>query len=271
MPGKTIQIYLPNGDPKSVKQAAITTDKIEVFQIPRTILSENKNFLDFNGIYILADSLKSEKPKIYIGKGNVKSRVSQHDKNKDFWNVIFAIKLNDNGFDDAQNSYLEHYFIKKATDLGMSTLVENKQIPKCPKLSAPALSDLQHYINTIEILLSTLGLKCFQIMETQSESVFVCKDKYGNIGEGEYLEDGFMLYKGAKCSLELHKGTKSLPMREALIQDGTLKKFGDHYVLQSNKIFSSVSSASSIVLGRRSNGWTEWKDSKGKTLDELKR
>ena len=85
MPGKTIQIYLPNGDPKSVKQAAITTDKIEVFQIPRTILSENKNFLDFNGIYILADSLKSEKPEIYIGKGNVKSRVSQHDKNKDFW------------------------------------------------------------------------------------------------------------------------------------------------------------------------------------------
>lgn len=64
MPGKTIQIYLPNGDPKSVKQAAITTDKIEVFQIPRAILSENKIFLDFNGIYILADSLKSEKSKI---------------------------------------------------------------------------------------------------------------------------------------------------------------------------------------------------------------
>ena len=60
-------------------------------------------------------------------------------------------------------------------------------------------------------------------------------------------------------------------MRKALIQDGTLKKSGDHYVLQSNKIFSSVSSASSIILGRRSNGWTEWKDSKGKTLDELKR
>lgn len=153
----------------------------------------------------------------------------------------------------------------------MSTLVENKQIPKCPKLSVPAISDLQHYINTIEILLSTLGLKCFQIKETQSDSVFICKDKYGNSGEGEYLEDGFMLYKGAKCNLELHEGTKSLPMRDVLIQDGTLKKSGDHYVLQSNKIFSSVSSASSIVLGRRSNGWTEWKDSNGKTLDELKR
>ena len=43
MPGKTIQIYLPNGDPKSVKQAAITTDKIEVFQIPRTILGQHQS------------------------------------------------------------------------------------------------------------------------------------------------------------------------------------------------------------------------------------
>ncbi len=124
MPGKTIQIYLPDGDPKSVKQATITTDRIEVLQIPRAILSINKKILDFNGIYILADSLKAEKPEIYIGKGNVKSRVSLHDKNKDFWNVIFAIKLNDDsGFNDAHNSYLEHYFIKKAYDLGMSTLM----------------------------------------------------------------------------------------------------------------------------------------------------
>ena len=272
MPGKTIQIYLPDGDPKSVKQAAITTDKIEILQIPRAILPENKKNLDFNGIYILADSLKAEKPEIYIGKGNVKSRVTQHDKNKDFWNVIFAIKLNDNnGFNDAHNSYLEHYFIKKAAELEMSTLIENKQIPKCPQLSDPAISDLQHYISTIEILLSTLGLKCFQIKETKSESVFVCKDKYGNIGEGEYLEDGFMLYKGAKCRLELHKGTKSLPKRDTLIKDGTLKKSGSHYVLQSNKIFSSVSMASSIVLGRRANGWTEWKDANGVTLSKLKR
>ena len=45
--GKTIQIYLPNGDPKSVKQASITTDKIEVIQISRSILSQNKDLSDF--------------------------------------------------------------------------------------------------------------------------------------------------------------------------------------------------------------------------------
>lgn len=31
MAGKTIQIYLPDGNPKGVKKASITTDKIEIF------------------------------------------------------------------------------------------------------------------------------------------------------------------------------------------------------------------------------------------------
>ena len=270
--GKTIQIYLPNGDPKSVKQASITTDKIEVIQISRSILSTNKDLLDFSGIYILVDTLKSEKPEIYIGKGNIKTRVSSHDKKKDFWNVIFAIKLNDsNGFNDAHNSYLEYFFIKKASDCDMSILNENKQLPKCPKLPTPILSDLNYYISTIEILLSTLGLKCFQKKETQDKDIFICKDKYGNIGKGEYWEDGFLLYKGAICCLDLHKGTKSMPFRDNLIDAKILKKSGNHYVLQTNKMFSSVSSASSIILGRRSNGWIEWKNTDGETLDKLKR
>lgn len=272
MPGKTIQIYLPDGDPKSVKIASITTDKIEVIQIPRAILAENKNLLDFKGVYILVDSLKTDKPEIYIGKGNVKSRVSQHVKNKDFWNAILAVKLNGNsGFNDAHNSYLEHYFVKKAADVDMSVMKENKQSPQCPELPDSTVSDLDYYISTIEILFSSLGLKCFQPKETQSKLIFTCKDKYGNIGRGEYTEDGFLLYKGAVCSLELHRGTRSMPFRDNLINSGVLQKIGEHYVLQTNRVFSSVSSASSVVLGRRSNGWTEWKDEKGKTLDELKR
>ena len=56
-----------------------------------------------------------------------------------------------------------------------------------------------------------------------------------------------------------------------MIVSGLLKKQGDHYILQENKLFASVSSAAAIVLGRRANGWLEWKNSEGKTLDELER
>ncbi len=93
MTGKTIQIFLPDGNPKGVKKASITTDKIEVLQIPRAILSENSKSLAFNGVYILVDSLKIETPEIYIGKGDVKSRTYSHDSKKEFWNMVFAIRL----------------------------------------------------------------------------------------------------------------------------------------------------------------------------------
>ena len=88
MPGKTIQIFLPDGNPKGVKKASTTTDKVEIIQIPRASLSENNKLLAFNGVYILVDSLKVEKPEIYIGKGDVKSRTYSHDNKKDFWNIV---------------------------------------------------------------------------------------------------------------------------------------------------------------------------------------
>ena len=275
MPGKTIQIFLPDGNPKGVKKASITTDKVEIIQIPRSILAENNKLLDFNGVYILVDSLKAEKPEIYVGKGDVKSRIYSHDNKKDFWNTVFAIRLKDEtGFNDAHNSYLEYYFVKKAQDLHQAIMNENKQTPKCPNLTEEIISELHYYIQTIETLLSTLGLKCFQPIENNEKTekdIFVCSDKYGNIGEGEYTEEGFLLYKGAICSLDLHKGTDKLPQREDLISSGLLKEQDGHYVLQENKLFSSVSTASSIVLGRRSNGWLEWKNKDGKTLDEIER
>jgi hypothetical protein len=38
-----------------------------------------------------------------------------------------------------------------------------------------------------------------------------------------------------------------------------------------NYKFGSPSSAAMALLGRTSNGWVEWKNKHGKSLDELKR
>lgn len=34
---------------------------------------------------------------------------------------------------------------------------------------------------------------------------------------------------------------------------------------------SLYSTAAALVLGRSANGWTEWKDAEGRTLDEVRR
>jgi hypothetical protein len=124
----------------------------------------------------------------------------------------------------------------------------------------------------IEILFATLGLKCFQSMEgtdIEKKIILHCSDKHGNFGKGEYTEEGFLLYKGAICKLELHRGTDSIPMRDEMICSGQLKAENKHYILQENKLFSSVSSAASIILARQANGWSEWKNKDGKSLDDL--
>ena len=41
-----------------------------------------------------------------------------------------------------------------------------------------------------------------------------------------------------------------------------------HYLSKSMP-FSSPSAAACFVLGASANGWTEWKDKSGRTLDEL--
>ena len=46
---------------------------------------------------------------------------------------------------------------------------------------------------------------------------------------------------------------------------------GSCYIFSKDVEFGSPSGASDVVLGRASNGWTEWKDAQGMTLDELMR
>ena len=43
------------------------------------------------------------------------------------------------------------------------------------------------------------------------------------------------------------------------------------YIFTRDHLFSSPSMAALAVMGRSANGWLEWKDASGKTLDELKR
>ena len=52
-----------------------------------------------------------------------------------------------------------------------------------------------------------------------------------------------------------------------------IKEYGTlnncQYVLISNLTFSSLSTAAMFCLGRPMNGWNEWKDKDGNTLDSV--
>jgi len=55
------------------------------------------------------------------------------------------------------------------------------------------------------------------------------------------------------------------------LEDGTLLKKGEVLEFTSDQLFNAPSTAAAVVLARRANGWIEWKDKEGVTLDKLKR
>ena len=60
--------------------------------------------------------------------------------------------------------------------------------------------------------------------------------------------------------------------RKELLDNGGIVLSSDgKYILTTTLVFNSPSGASDFVIGGSTNGWAEWKDKDGKTLDEIYR
>ena len=58
--------------------------------------------------------------------------------------------------------------------------------------------------------------------------------------------------------------------RQRLLDEYTIEDSGKR-ILATDKLFSSPSTAATFCVGRSCNGWVEWKDKEGKTLDFIYR
>lgn len=274
--GKTIQIFLPDGNPRSVKIAEITSRTIQTMLIPRSQLefASTRDELNNVGIYFLiGNSDESSKPLLYIGEAEIcLNRLKQQNKSKDFWDIALVVISKTQYFTKTHIKYLE-WFCHTEADKVSRFKLENSSIPSKPYISESMEADLLDNFETIKILVSTLGYPIFdQIKKPEKKDILFCKGKDA-IAEGEYTEDGLIVFSGSKCNLKESKtaGTWVTGMRRKLVDNGILIQKDDVYIFAMNHIFSSPSAAAAVVLARRANGWIEWKYKNGKTLDEVKR
>ena len=272
--GKTIQIYLPDGNPRSLKIAEITSRTVSAILIPRPKLDEaaKRDELNSVGVYLLFGS-KESKPQVYIGEAeNCLTRLKQHNKSKDFWSHAVAFISKTHYFTKTHIKFLEWLCCEVATKANRYAL-ENSNSPSKPHISESVEADLYDNFETIQILTSTLGYPVFdEIKKPKTKEVIVCKGKDA-YAEGEYTEDGIIIFENAKCNLIESKtaGSWIIGMRNDLKESGVLIEKDGGLVFTKNHIFSSPSASAAVVLARRANGWIEWKFKDGKTLDEVKR
>ncbi len=270
--GKTIQIYLPDGNPRGVKIAEITSRTVLSVLVPRVKLNSSLKRDELNnvGVYILFGQIDS-KPLAYIGEAeNCLNRLKQHNKSKDFWThaVVFVSKTQ--FFTKTHIKFLEWMCFDVASSADRYIL-ENNNIPTKPHISESAESDLIDNFNTIQILSSTLGFPIFdKINKIDDKEVVFCNGKDAH-AKGKYTEDGMVVYSKSICNLEepktLAKWVSNI--REQLIEKGVLVKNGNVLEFLSDYAFSSPSAAAAVVLARNANGWIEWKFKNGKTLDKV--
>lgn len=280
MRGKTIQVFLTDGTPRGIKTAEITSNIEQALFIPRNKLSEtiNRPKTFRPGVYFLFGDIGGDtKPIVYIGQSrNCFERIKSHDQKKDFWNYAVIIISKTDSFSQTHIEYLEQLSISKAYSANRYT-VENSANPKPFKVSETMEADLLDNFDTIKILLSTLGFPLFESIAKNSTSSdnesFYCKGKFTE-AEGNYIDDGFVVFKGSTLRSELTPTTSSsiVILRKKLIESNVIKEIDDkRFVFQDDFLFGSPSAAASQVLGRNANGWKEWKKLNGLSLDKVVR
>lgn len=275
--GKTIQIFLPDGNPRGIKIAEITSRTIQTLLVPRSSLDaiSKRGEIQNVGIYFLIGSTEEgAKPKLYIGEAeNCLNRLKQHNLKKEFWNTALVAVSKTQFFTKSHIKYLEWYCYEAAQKADRYSL-DNNNIPTKPYIQEPIEVDLLDNFETIKMLVSTLGFPLFDTITKpkQKKDILFCKGKDA-FAQGEYTEDGVVVFAGSTSNLEESNSIQNwissmrakLQEQGILIQDGNLLKFTSNY------IFSSPSGAAAVVLGRNANGWIEWKFQDGRTLDEIKR
>lgn len=270
--GKTIQIFLPDGNPRGLRVAEITSRTVTAIQIPRPLLDDASSRPELGnvGIYFLFGTDEG-KPKVYIGEAeNCLNRLKQHNKQKEFWSQAIVFTSKTLHFTKTHIKFLEWLCCATATRVNRFVL-ENGNSPSKPHVQESIEADLYENFDSIQLLTSTLGYAVFdEIRKPDSAHLVECKGR-GVIAQGEYTEDGLTVFKGSQSNLEEAQSVSKWPIRSRaeLVDSGVLKVDGSFLVFTEDYVFSSPSAAASVVLARQANGWTEWKYKNGKTLDEV--
>ena len=121
---------------------------------------------------------------------------------------------------------------------------------------------------------SPRSVRIAEITNRVVKAILIPRNKLDYIGErDEVKDDGFVVFKASEVSKTTVPSCHEylITLRSKLLNSGVLKEQGEVLIFEEDYIFNSPSTAGGVVLGRSTNGWKKWKNTAGKTLDELKR
>ena len=271
---KKLEIIYHNGQPDGIRSIRRHLSTMTTYVIPRPLLAEAKKITGINrpGIYYLINENDENKiAQIYIGQTrNGVVRLDDHNRSKDFWNKAIMFLADSKTFSLDMISGLEEYAIMKAHQSNRYK-VENSVKPKY-EIDEYDLPSIEEVYDEIQFIMATQGYKMDNARSSLNESAIFHTTRNSIKAYGVYDGDKFQVLEGSEVDLakpaNLEKYNKQ---RKELLEKGDIIRQADKYILKVTLEFNTPSGASDFIIGGSTNGWTEWKNNGGKTLDEVYR
>lgn len=285
--GKKLTVYMIDGTEYGPRISEIGNWVGKAIYSPRSSVSKiiNRPEFDNPGIYFLKGDPTEEAfdERIYIGEAeNIKTRLKQHlsDPNKDFKELVFFISK-DELLTKTQIKYLEARLVQLALD-AKTAQIENGNSPSLPTLHEADISDMEYYLEQMKLILPIMGfkflipstIKDYQLSDISSKEIaqetYYIKTKSYKASMLE-TDQGYIVSKGSEAKKELSPSCTDTyrNMRKKLIETKILIEENDKLIFAEDAIFNSPSAAANMVLGRNSNGFTEWVNKNGKTFKDV--
>jgi hypothetical protein len=269
--GKTIKIFLIDGDPNGRMTCELSNWSGKAYKIPRIKIKDCGDRVELNstGIYLLLGKDDEGSDQVYIGEAEVVLKRLNEQLKKEFWNEAITFISKDENLNKAHIKYLENRLYEIAKKVNRYK-VENSSTPTQSTIAESDKAEMEEYIENLKLLINTLGHKLFEEKREMKE-VFYIKAARGADAKGEPTTDGFVVLKGSKAAstITASMSPSLVRLRDQLSLKGIMKKSGDYHEFSEDYIFTSPSLAAAVVMGRNANGLEEWKLKTGVSLKKF--
>lgn len=268
---KKLETIYHNGQPDGIRSIRRNLSTMTVYVIPRPLLAEAKTISGINrpGIYYLINENDDNKiAQIYVGQTrNGILRLDDHNRSKDFWNKAIMFLADNKTFSLDMISGLEKFAIIKAQE-SKRYKVENTVVPKY-EIDEYDMASVEEIYDEIQFIMGTQGYKMDNVKSSTSSDIFHTT-RNGISALGIYDGEKFQVLEGSQININkpVHLARYN-KQRAGLLASGEISQVDGKYFLNITIEFNTPSGASDFVLGGSTNGWVEWKNSEGKTLNEI--
>lgn len=268
---KKLETIYHNGQPDGIRSIRRNLSTMTVYVIPRPLLAEAKTISGINrpGIYYLINENDDNKiAQIYVGQTrNGILRLDDHNRSKDFWNKAIMFLADNKTFSIDMISGLEKFAIIKAQE-SKRYKVENTVVPKY-EIDEYDMASVEEIYDEIQFIMGTQGYKMDNVKSSTSSDIFHTT-RNGISALGIYDGEKFQVLEGSQININkpVHLARYN-KQRAELLASGEISQVDGKYFLNITIEFNTPSGASDFVLGGSTNGWVEWKNSEGKTLNEI--